>query len=168
MKSHYKEFEKLKKDYIQFLKKNEIFKKSNIFFYENTIEKMKNWTKIDFKKTIKWYEKIRKSNKAKISTIHLEKMKKWTYNKKKGILYHNSGEFFHIEGKRITNSKREVNSWDQPFIKQVGYNGGIIGLVRSDIKGIPHYLVDAKFEPGNYNQIQISPSLQATYSNPSR
>jgi len=57
MKSHYKEFEKLKKDYIQFLKKNEIFKKSNIFFYENTIEKMKNWTKIDFKKTIKWYEK---------------------------------------------------------------------------------------------------------------
>lgn len=168
MKSHYKEFEKLKKDYIQFLKKNEIFKKSNIFFYENTIEKMKNWTKIDFKKTIKWYEKIRKSNKAKISTIHLEKMKKWTYNKKKGILYHNSGEFFHIEGKRITNSKREVNSWDQPFIKQVGYNGGIIGLVRSDIKGIPHYLVDAKFEPGNYNQIQISPSLQATYSNLNR
>ena len=37
--------------------------------------------------------------------------------------------------------------------------------VRANIKNIPHYLVDAKFEPGNYNQIQISPSLQATYSN---
>ena len=69
---------------------------------------MKNWTKIDFKNTIRWYENIRKSNKAKISNIHLEKMKKWTYNKKKGILYHNSGEFFHIEGKRITNSKSPI------------------------------------------------------------
>ena len=25
--------------------------------------------------------------------------------------------FFHIQGKRITNSEREVKSWDQPFIK---------------------------------------------------
>ena len=96
-------------------------------------------------------------------------MKKWTYDRKKGVLYHDSGEFFHIEGKkRITNSDREVNNWDQPFIKQVGYNGGIIGLVRSNIGGIPHYLVDAKYEPGNFNQIQISPSLQATYSNLNR
>ena len=44
---------------------------------------MKNWTNIDFKKTVKWYEKIRKLNKAKVTNIHLEKMKKWTYNKKK-------------------------------------------------------------------------------------
>ena len=60
------------------------FLKNLIFFYiENTIEKMKNWTNIDFKKTVKWYEKIRKLNKAKVTNIHLEKMKKWTYNKKK-------------------------------------------------------------------------------------
>ena len=83
MKSNYEEFRKLKKDYLIFLKRNKIFKKSNIFFYENTIEKMKNWTNIDFKKTVMWYEKIRRFNKAKVSNIHLEKMKKWTYNKKK-------------------------------------------------------------------------------------
>ena len=83
----------------------------------------------------------------------------------KGVFKHDSGQFFHIVGKRILESNREVKGWDQPFIKQVGYNGGIIGLVRSNIKGIPHYLIDAKFEPGNFNQIQISPSLQATYSN---
>ena len=37
---------------------------------------MRNWTNVDFKKTINWYEKIRKSNKAKVSNVHLEKMKK--------------------------------------------------------------------------------------------
>ena len=39
--------------------------------------------------------------------------------------------FFALRRKRISNTKREVNSWDQPFIKQIGYKGGIIGLVRA-------------------------------------
>ena len=152
-------------NYIFFLKKNKLYQERKKFFYENNIEKMFNWKYVDFKRTLAWYNKIKNSNKAIVKTIHLEKMKKWTYDKKKGVIKHNSGQFFHIEGKRITKSEREVKSWDQPFIKQVDYKGGIIGLVRSNIKGLPHYLVDAKYEPGNYNQIQISPSLQATYSN---
>ena len=152
-------------NYIFFLKKNKLYQERKKFFYENNIEKMFNWKNVDFNKTLGWYNKIKNSNKTIVKTIHLEKMNKWTYDKKKGVIKHNSGQFFHIEGKRITKSEREVRSWDQPFIKQVDYKGGIIGLVRSNIKGIPHYLVDAKYEPGNYNQIQISPSLQATYSN---
>ena len=87
------------------------------------------------------------------------------YDKKRGTIVHKSGEFFCVEGKRVINSNREVNSWDQPFIKQINYNGGIIGLVRTNINKVPHYLIDAKYEPGNYNEIQLSPSLQATYSN---
>ena len=95
-------------------------------------------------------------------------MKHWIYDKKKGVIKHSSGEFFKIEGKRILNSQREVKKWDQPFMTQIGFKGGIIGLVRANINNIPHYLVDAKFEPGNYNNIQLSPSLQATYSNINR
>ena len=156
------------KTYIMFLKKSSLYDHKKIFFYENNIEKLKNWTNLDFRKNVEWYKKIKKSNKAVVQNVHLEKMKKWTYDKKKGTISHDSGEFFCIEGKRISNTKREVNSWDQPFIKQIGYKGGIIGLVRSMVKGVPHYLVDAKFEPGNYNDIQLSPSLQATYSNLNR
>ena len=37
---------------------------------------MDNWTNVDFKKTIRWYEKIRKLNKAKVKNIHLEKNEK--------------------------------------------------------------------------------------------
>jgi oxidase EvaA len=168
MKSKIKNFKETKSKYIDFLKTNKIYKSKNFFFYENNVEKMENWTNIDFKKTLKWYETARKKNKAKVKTIHLEKMKNWKYDKKKGVIVHESGEFFCIEGKRVTNSEREVESWDQPFIKQINYNGGIIGLVRANISGVPHYLIDAKYEPGNYNDIQLSPSLQATYSNLNR
>ena len=40
--------------------------------------------------------------------------------------------------------------------------------MRKNINGTPHYLVNAKFEPGNFTLIQISPTLQATFSNISR
>ena len=156
------------KTYIAFLKKNKLYDIKKKFFYENNIEKFQNWSNGNFKQKISWYKKIKKNNKSKVKDIHIEKMKNWTYDKNSGVISHNSGEFFCIEGKRITNSNREVDSWDQPFIKQIGYKGGIIGLVRALIKGVPHYLIDAKFEPGNYNEIQLSPSLQATYSNLNR
>lgn len=154
--------------YIFFLKKKKLYQNRKNFFYENNIEKLHNWSGSNFNKTLKWYYTARSQNKAKVKNIHLEKMKKWTYDKHEGVIKHDSGEFFHVEGKRITNAGREVKNWDQPFLTQVGYKGGIIGLVRSNIGGVPHYLVDAKFEPGNFNNIQLSPSLQATYSNINR
>ena len=46
------------KKYIIFLKKNKLYKKRKKFFYENNIEKMSNWTNVNFKKTLNWYNKI--------------------------------------------------------------------------------------------------------------
>ncbi|MGH2612269.1 MAG: NDP-hexose 2,3-dehydratase family protein, partial [Rhabdochlamydiaceae bacterium] len=42
---------------------------------------------------------------------------------------------------------------------------GILGLLMKKFNGIPHYLVQAKAEPGNIGKLQISPTLQATTSN---
>ena len=158
-------YEVMLKDYINYLKKKKIYEKKNEIFYETTVEKLHNWKNTDIKKILNWYEQVRKTDKSKVSNVHLEKLNKWQYDKKKGTISHKSKKFFIVEGKRIGNSKREIPSWDQPFLTQVGYKGGVIGLVRCKIKNIPHYLIDAKFEPGNYNNIQISPSLQGTYSN---
>ena len=152
-------------DYLSYLKKKNFFNKKNQILYENTIEKLYNWTNSDIKKIINWYQNVRKIDKSVVKNIHLEKLKKWNYNKKKGIITHKSKKFFIVEGKRVSKSNREIASWDQPFLTQVGYKGGIIGLVRCKINYIPHYLIDAKYEPGNYNDIQLSPSLQGTYSN---
>ena len=152
-------------DYLSYLKKKNFFNKKNQILYENTIEKLYNWTNSDIKKIINWYQNVRKIDKSVVKNIHLEKLQKWNYNKKKGIITHKSKKFFIVEGKRVSKSNREIASWDQPFLTQVGYKGGIIGLVRCKINYIPHYLIDAKYEPGNYNDIQLSPSLQGTYSN---
>lgn len=152
-------------EYIYFLKKNNLYKKEKRVTYEFNLEKIKNWTNSDFKTNLKWFENQKKNCNAKISFKHIKKLNHWKYDDKKGMIFHTSGGFFSIVGVSTTNASREVKSWDQPFIKQVKLVGGIIGLVRKRIKGIPHYLVEAKFEPGNYKLIQLSPSVQATYSN---
>lgn len=151
--------------YEEFLKKNKIYKKEKKNFYEFTIEKSKNWTNIKFETRVSWYKKIVKANKAKISLKNLNNLDKWILKKNKQEIFHKSKKFFSIIGLSTKHAGREINSWDQPIIKQKALNGGIIGLIRKKINGIPHYLIDAKFEPGNYNKIQLSTSVQATYSN---
>ena len=114
----------------------------------------------------KWYKKILRESNIKIKTIPLEKCRNWKKNAK-GQFHHVSGSFFKIEGVRVINTyKREINSgWDQPMFTEPNYDGGILGLLRTNINNNPHYLINAKFEPGNYKFIQLSPTVQATFSN---
>ena len=53
----------------------------------------------------------------------------------------------------------------QPILSEVDEVGGLLGLIRTKIDNLPHYLVEAKYEPGNFNKILLSPTLQATFSN---
>ena len=156
-----------KKTLIKFLKKNNLFNKSNLIKYDNLIEVSKNFTNIPFKKKYSWYQQVKRKNKSIVKFKKIQNLKNWIYNKDKGIISHKIG-FFSIIGVSTKNANREVQSWDQPFIKQRNLKGGIIGLVRKKIKGLPFYLIDAKFEPGNVNSIQLSPSVQSTYSNLNR
>ena len=113
-----------------------------------------------------WYKNIIKRSRVKIKVIPLDQCKNWKLNNR-GKLSHASGSFYKVEGVRILKSfNREVKGgWDQPMFTEPGFNGGILGLLKKKINDIPHYLVNAKFEPGNYNFIQISPTIQATFSN---
>ncbi len=113
-----------------------------------------------------WYKNIIKNSKVKIKIIPLKECRNWKINKK-GQIFHKSGSFYKVEGVRVINSfNREINEgWDQPMFTEPGFDGGILGLLKKKINNTPHYLVNAKFEPGNYNFIQLSPTVQATFSN---
>ena len=110
-----------------------------------------------------WYNKKVDSQSMEVREIPLKECDNWTMNDNK--IYHDSAEFFQIKGYKIKSGSREVDGWSQPMIEQVGKDGGILGIVRKRFDGIPHYLLESKFEPGNTNLVQISPTLQATFSN---
>ena len=119
----------------------------------------------DFEEVVSWAKKNQENFSTSIKEIPLKDMNNWIINESK--IQHSSGKFFEILGLRIgENEDREVGEgWDQPIVKENNFDGGVLGLIRSYIDDLPHYLVQARFEPGNYGPIQISPTLQATFSN---
>lgn len=98
-----------------------------------------------------------------IKQIEFSKMENWGFNSDRSKLVHNSGSFFSIEGINVKTNWREVNEWDQPIINQpeIGY----LGIITKEINGILYFLLQAKIEPGNINNVLLSPTLQATKSN---
>ena len=115
-----------------------------------------------------WYLVQQQNCSMQVTDIALNECRGWHIDEKKGDVTHESGEFFKVQGIRVSMSQdREVGEggWDQPMVTQVGFVGGLLGLLRKQIDGIPHYLVEAKAEPGNPDLVQISPTLQATFSN---
>ena len=115
---------------------------------------------------LSWYWAAVEATNMKCQLIPLSECRQWQLNHN-GSLCHASGGFYQVQGIRVQGTmEREVESgWDQPLLWQVGNDGGILGLLRQRHNDVPHYLVEAKEEPGNYNTVQISTTLQATYSN---
>ena len=127
---------------------------------------MKDWSVFyTFDEIKEWYKDVIAKKEMVVEEIPLSKCKKWIFGEDK--IYHESGEFFTIKGLRVkTNIREAEKGWDQPIVEQTGFDGGILGILRKRFDGIPHYLLEAKCEPGNPNNfVQISPTLQATFSN---
>jgi oxidase EvaA len=129
---------------------------------------VKNKSIHSLKKIKKWYKNVIKKSEAKVIKINLSECSNWHISKEN--IKHKTNKFFKVEGIRVIKSyNREVSSgWDQPILTEPNFKGGILGLIRKEINGMPHYLINAKFEPGNYKLIQLSPTVQSTFSNISR
>jgi oxidase EvaA len=112
---------------------------------------------------VKWFNKVRRNSKQKTKLIALNSLKDWQVDKKTANVTHKTGKFYSIEGLDIKGSKREVSSWQQPIINQPEV--GILGFIVKKINGLYHFLIQAKEEPGNIDNVQISTTVMATESN---
>ena len=115
---------------------------------------------------IKWFNEKRKNSDMEVKEIDINELEKWNVNEKTGNISHETGGFFEVIGVKVSNTfDREVGKkgWSQPIIAK--NPGGILGILIKKINGIPHFLLQAKAEPGNIGKLQLSPTLQATTSN---
>lgn len=118
----------------------------------------------DISPILKWLEEKRKNCDIKTEEIGINELDSWKVDPQTGVVSHDSGKFFSLIGVRVRGAtNREVSSWTQPMMKQ--QETGILGLLTKKINGVRHYLLYAKYEPGNTHKIQLSPTLQATESN---
>tara|TARA_Y100001934_G_scaffold125671_1_gene152873 strand:- start:407 stop:1156 length:750 start_codon:yes stop_codon:yes gene_type:complete len=120
--------------------------------------------KLDY--IIEWFNKKREESDMIVEEIGINDLDKWNVDPFSGDVKHESGGFFEVIGVKASNTfDREVGKkgWTQPMIAK--NPGGILGIIMKRINGIPHYLLQAKAEPGNIGKLQLSPTLQATTSN---
>ena len=120
--------------------------------------------KLDY--IIEWFNKKREESDMIVEEIGIKDLEKWSIDEKSGNIIHDSKGFFEVIGVKVSNTfDREVGKegWTQPIIAK--NPGGILGILMKKINGIPHYLLQAKAEPGNIGKLQLSPTLQATTSN---
>lgn len=109
-----------------------------------------------------WIRQRNEEVEVKIERRPLAKLAGWHFDEDMS-LRHNSGKFFSIEGIHVETDYGIVNSWEQPIINQPEV--GFLGILTKEIDGILYFLMQSKIEPGNVNNVQISPTLQATKSN---
>ena len=118
------------------------------------------------KKYLRWYFDLVKKNKSNIVKINLNSCDNWINDKKN--IRHKSNLFFRIVGTKITKPyNREVGlvGWHQPLLEEVKFGSGLLGMIVKTKKNKNFFLIQAKFEPGNINKLQISPTVQSTFSN---
>ena len=119
------------------------------------------------KSILLWRKKLIKQSKIETKLINLEDCKDWSLDKNKN-LYHKSGQFFKVQGVKVSGANyREVVSWSQPILNQK--HGGILAFICriTDRYGV-QFLIEAKTEPGDNSDIKIASSFQATQSNINR
>lgn len=98
-----------------------------------------------------------------VEQVPLVDLKGWHFTAGDASLVHDSGKFFSIQGADVTSAGHNPRSWQQPLINQPEV--GILGLLAREFDGVLHFLMQAKVEPGNRRQLQLSPTVQATRSN---
>mgnify|MGYP003135681472 CR=1 FL=1 len=111
---------------------------------------------------LNWLENIKANLPAEVTEMNLNEVNDgWVFNQETGNLEHKTGGFFKVIGVRTETSIRESGKgWNQPMVDQ-GTEASVVGLVKHNNK----YLIEAKFEPGNYGEVLLSPTLQVTYDN---
>ena len=112
-----------------------INQKKDILHQEAVIESIKDWSEFDSVETVmQWFRLEQEKCRMVVEDIPLSDCSGWNFDDDKGIFCHDSGEFFYVQGVRVKNTDgREVTGgWDQPILTQVGFNGGLLGLLRKN------------------------------------
>jgi len=110
---------------------------------------------------ISWLTRQKAFYDLEVERIPLNSVNNWVIAEDE--IYHQHRKYFSVIGVNVEIGNREVQSWDQPLIKAA--QEGIIAFIVKKINGIYHFLVQAKLEAGNFDIIELAPTVQCLTGN---
>jgi oxidase EvaA len=110
---------------------------------------------------ISWITRLKAFAELEVEKIPLNDLKEW--KKDELSIHHIQQKYFSVVGVRAEIGNREVASWTLPLVKSA--QEGIIAFIIKKINGVYHFLVQAKMESGNFDIIELAPSVQCLTGN---
>ena len=111
-----------------------------------------------FNQIIYWITALKVKFELKINKKSLFDLNDWVINN--NAIEHKDKRFFKVIGVQVEIGNREVTSWHQPLVEPS--EEGICAFIIKEIDGIIHFLVQAKLEAGNFDLIEIAPTVQCS------
>lgn len=118
-----------------------------------------------FEDIISWFTNLKMYASLDVQEKGLGYVESWVI--KEDSVSHESGKYFEVMGLKCKVGNREMSEWYQPIIRQ--REEGITGFILKNINGVIHLLVQAKLEAGNFDVLELAPTVQCitgSYSNP--
>lgn len=110
---------------------------------------------------IQWITSLKFKYELNVTPIGISEMQKWIYDD--NTIYHKEHKYFDVIGVNVKIGNREVVSWDQPMVRSA--QEGLMGFLVKKINGIYHFLVQAKLESGNFDVVEMAPTVQCLTGN---
>lgn len=110
---------------------------------------------------ISWITSLKFKYELGVRQIGISNMQHWIYDG--NTIHHEANRYFDVIGVRCEIGNREVVSWDQPMVRSA--QKGLIGFLVKKINGIYHFLVQAKLESGNFDIVEMAPTVQCLTGN---
>jgi len=115
----------------------------------------------DLQDIIQWITSLKFKYELSVTPIGISEMRQWSYDG--NTIRNDYGKYFDVIGVRVEIGNREVVTWDQPMVRSA--QEGLMGFVVKKINGIYHFLVQAKLESGNFDIVEMAPTVQCLTGN---
>ena len=120
-----------------------------------------NHAYISTREHLSWLTGLKAKYDLHVSPCAINNMPGW--NKTDMEIVREDGKYFKIIGVNVTISNREVASWCQPLVQPM--QDGLCAFIIKKIDGVYHFLVQAKLECGNFDVMELAPTVQCLTGN---
>lgn len=120
-----------------------------------------NYCRFTISEHLSWLSSLKSKFDLRVHPFPLREMNDWRILDDE--ISREDGKFFKVIGVKVTISNREVSSWFQPLIQPM--QKGICAFIIKKINGIYHFLMQAKLECGNFDIMELAPTVQCLTGN---
>lgn len=115
----------------------------------------------ELEEIIHWITALKFKYEMEVQSVGLSETRNWIYDG--NTIHHEKNKYFDVIGVRCEIGNREVHTWCQPMVRSA--QEGIMAFIVKKINGIYHFLVQAKLEAGNFDVVELAPTVQCLTGN---